>query len=233
MTFAREGADVFVHHFGDPQGAEHTAAEIRRHGRRAELMEADLSDPRQAQHVFEQAMQRLGRVDVLVNNAGGGASVSNSVETPLDEFTRVINLDLISPWVLCQAAAKEMTQRGSGVILNITSVHEEIPSPGGAAYDAAKAGLRNVTRTLALELGEKGIRINNIAPGMIATPMNEQTIADPQKLADATKNIPLRRPGEAQEVANIALFLASDEASYVTGSSYFVDGGLMQNTHGA
>jgi glucose 1-dehydrogenase len=233
ITFAREGADVFVHHYGDPEGAERTAEEIRRHGRRVELLEADLSDPHQAEEVFRQAAQRLGQIDILVNNAGGGASVSNSIKTPLDEFTRVINLDLISPWVLCQAAAKEMTRRGAGVIINITSVHEEIPSPGGAAYDAAKGGLRSITRTLALELGEKGVRINNIAPGMIATPMNEATIANPKKLADATKNIPMRRPGEAQEVANLALFLASDDASYVTGSSYFVDGGLMQNTHGA
>ncbi len=165
ITFAREGADVFVHHFGDPEGAQHTAQEIRRQGRRAELTEVDLSDPRQADAVFRQAAERLGRIDILVNNAGGGASVSNSVETPLEEFTRVINLDLISPWVLCQAPAREMSQRGSGVIINITSVHKEIPSPGGAAYDAAKGGLRSITWTLALELGEKGVRINNIAPG--------------------------------------------------------------------
>lgn len=141
----------------------------------------------------------------------------------------MINLDLISPWVLCQAAAKEMSSRGKGVIVNITSVHEEIPGPGGVAYDAAKAGLRSVSRTLAMELAPQGIRINNIAPGMIATPMTEESLSDPEKARQSTQRIPMGRPGQPQEIANVALFLASDDASYVTGSSYFVDGGLMQS----
>ena len=230
ITFAREGTDVAVHHFGDEEGAERTAEEIRRHGRRAELITGDFSDPVQARNVFEQAIERLGRVDILVNNAGAGASVSESVDTPLDEFVRVLNIDLVSPWALAQAAAKQMIPRGGGVILNVTSVHEEIPGPGGAAYSAAKAGLRNVTRTLALELGPQGVRIVNIAPGMIATPMNAETLADPEKLEQAVQNIPMRRPGQPQEVANLALFLASDEGSYITGNSVFIDGGLMQHT---
>jgi glucose 1-dehydrogenase len=231
LTFAREGADVAVHWFGDESGAQHTAEQIRSLGRRAELLPADLSDPGQAQFLFEQAVQRLGGpIDILVNNAGAGASVAASLDTPLDEFVRVLNLDLVSPWVLSQAAAQQMIQNArGGVILNVTSVHEEIPAPGGAAYDAAKGGLRNITRTLALELGPQQIRVNNIAPGMIATPMNAEVLADPRKLEQAVQNIPMRRPGQAQEVANLALFLASDEASYITGSSYFVDGGLTQH----
>jgi glucose 1-dehydrogenase len=116
----------------------------------------------------------------------------------------------------------------AGVIINITSVHEEIPSRGGAAYDAAKAGLRNITRTLAMELGPKGIRVNNIAPGFIATPMTREYLDDPAEMEKSRRHIPLHRPGRPEEVANVAVFLASKEASYVTGSSYFVDGGMMQ-----
>jgi glucose 1-dehydrogenase len=122
-----------------------------------------------------------------------------------------------------------MVERGAGVIINVTSVHEEIPSPGGAPYDAAKGGLRSISRTLALELAPQGVRVNNIAPGMIVTPMTADRVEDPQKLEESKQRIPMRRPGQPQEVANVALFLASDDASYVTGSSYFVDGGLTQN----
>ena len=233
VTFAREGADVVVHYNSDEQGAQATAEQVREHGRRVEVLQADLSDPRAAQTLYRNSVERLGRIDILVNNAGAGADVEASLDTPLDDFIRVINLDLISPWVLCQEAGKQMVERGGGVIINVTSVHEEIPGPGGAAYDAAKGGLRNITRTLAFELAPQGVRINNIAPGMIATPMNEETMADPEALKQAVSQIPMRRPGQPQEVANIALFLASDDASYVTGSSYFVDGGLMQNIGGA
>lgn len=233
ITFAREGADVIVHYHTDEQGARTTAEQIQQQGRRAEILQTDLSDPRNAQALFQHALQRLGAIDILVNNAGQGADVQQSADTPLDEFIRVINVDLISPWALCQAAVQHMAQRGSGVIINITSVHEEIPSPGGAAYDGAKGGLRSISRTLALELAPQGIRVNNIAPGMIATPMTADRLQDPQKAEQSKQRIPLRRPGEPQEVANVALFLASDDASYVTGSSYFVDGGLTQNVGGA
>ncbi len=224
---------MVVHYGHDEQGARNTAQQIQQHGRRAEILQADLSDPAAAQALFRQTLEKLGHVDILVNNAGAGANVEASLDTPLDDFIRVINIDLVSPWALCQAAGKHMVERGKGVIVNITSVHEEIPSPGGAAYDAAKGGLRSITRTLALELAPKGIRINNIAPGMIVTPMTANRVEDPQKLKDASEHIPLRRPGEPQEVANVALFLASDDGSYVTGSSYFVDGGLTQNVGGA
>jgi glucose 1-dehydrogenase len=233
ITFAREGANVVVHYGSDRQGAEDTAREIRQHGATAEILQADLSDPQNAQELFRQAVERLGQIDILVNNAGTGASAEQSLETTLDDFIRVINVDMVSPWVLCQAAAKEMVKRGSGTIVNITSVHEEIPSPGGAAYDAAKGGLRNITRTLALELAPHGVRINNIAPGMIATPMTADALEDPQKAEQSTQRIPMGRPGQPQEIANVALLLVSDDASYVTGSSYFVDGGLMQKVGGS
>lgn len=233
-TFAREGANVVVHYGSDQHGAERTAEQARQHGVNVEVFQADLADPQQAQQLFDQALQAMGQIDILVNNAGTGADVDRSIDTPLDDFTRVLTIDLISPWVLCQAAARHMIERKQpGAIINITSVHEEIPSPGGVAYDAAKGGLRSVTRTLALELAPHGIRINNIAPGMIATPMTAETLEDPEQAEQSTQRIPMGRPGKPQEIANVALLLASDDASYVTGSSYFVDGGLMQSVGGA
>ena len=231
-AFAREGADVLVQYHRDEQGAQRTAALVREAGRQAEVLQADFSDPRHAEAFFEQALQRLGRIDVLVNDAGTGAGVEASLDTTLDDFTRVLNIDLVSPWVLCRAAARHMQPRRQGAIVNITSVHEEIPIPGGAVYSAAKAGLRSITRNLAYELAPHGVRINNIAPGMIATPMTAEALNDPDKARTARERIPMGRPGRPEEVAAVAVFLASDDASYVTGSSYFVDGGLMQNIGG-
>jgi glucose 1-dehydrogenase len=126
-----------------------------------------------------------------------------------------------------------MVERGGGAIVNITSVHEEIPSPGNVAYDVAKGGLRMVARTLTAELAGKGVRVNNVAPGMIATPMTTERLLDPEQGEQAMKRIPMGRPGEPQEIANVVLFLVSDDASYVSGSTFFADGGLLQNVGGA
>ena len=144
----------------------------------------------------------------------------------------MLNTDLVSPWVISQAAARHMLSIGGGSIINITSVHEEIVLPGSVSYDAAKAGLRQVTRALALELAPRGVRINNIAPGMIDTEMTADRLRDPAKAEQSRRNIPMGRPGRPEEVAPVAVFLASDEASYVTGSSYYVDGGLMRHIGG-
>ncbi len=164
ITFAREGANVVVHYGSDREGAESTAERCRQHGARVEVLQTDLAEPRNAQQLYQQATERLGPIDILVNNAGAGADVENSIDTPLEDFVRVPNIDLVSPWALCQAAARRMAGRGGGAIVNITSVHEEIAGRGGVAYDAAKAGLRNVTRPLALGLAPQQVRINNLPP---------------------------------------------------------------------
>lgn len=233
IAFAREGADVLVHYHQDDAGIADTAARVREVGRRAEILQADFTDPHRAEEFFAHAVALMGRFDVVVNNAGVGAATRRSLDAVIDEFLRVVHVDLVSPWAITRAAALHMLEQGrGGAIINITSVHEEMVLPGSAAYDAAKAGLRSITRTLALELAAKGIRINNIAPGMIDTPMTAGTLSDPKGAEHARRNIPMGRPGRPEEVAAVAVFLASDEASYVTGSSYFVDGGLMRNIGG-
>ena len=233
IAFARHGADVLVHYHQDADGARDTAAQVRAAGRRAEVLQADFSDPQGAGAFFVQALETMGGVHVLVNDAGVGSGRSHSLDTTLDEFRHILNVDLLAPWLLCQAVARHMAAHGGGAIVNITSVHEEISQPGSVAYDAAKAALRSVTRTLALELASKGVRLNNVAPGLIATPLTAKKINDPERAAHDRKQIPMHRPGEPHEVANVVLFLASDAASYVTGSSYLVDGGLLRNIGGA
>jgi glucose 1-dehydrogenase len=183
--------------------------------------------------LFERAVAELGRIDILVNNAGMGASAESSLDIPLATVQEVINLDLVSPFVLAQLAAKGMVERGGGAIVNISSVHEEIPSPGNAPYDCAKGGLRMMARTFALELAPHKVRVNNIGPGMIATPMTAERLHDPEQGEQSVQRIPMGRPGEPQEIADVALFLASDNASYVTGVTFFADGGLMRNVGGA
>jgi len=198
------------------------------------VLQADLTDPRNAQTLFEQAVARLGRIDILVNNAGKGADSASSLDVPLAPLAEVLNLDLVSPFVLSQLAAKAMIERGEGgVIVNISSVHEEISSPGNAPYDMAKGGLRMMARTLAVELAPHRVRVNNIGPGLTATPMTTERLHDPEQSEQSLQRIPLGRAAEPQEMANVALFLASDDASYVTGSTYFADGGLMQSVGGA
>ena len=231
-TFAREGADVLVHYHDDVDGANATAESVRACGRRTATVQADFSDPQQAGTFIERATQALGSPDVLVNNAGIGSSHKHSLDMSLEEFRRILEVDLVVPWLLCQAAAQHMVVRGGGAIVNITSVHEEISLPGSAAYDAAKAALRSITRTLALELAPRGVRLNNVAPGLIATPLTAGTVNTPERMLKAAQQIPMRRAGAPQEVANVVLFLASDEASYITGASYVVDGGLMRNIGG-
>jgi len=228
ITFAREGADVGVLMHNDKRGAEQTAHAIQHHGRRAEMFEADFSTPGGAEGLIAEVLARMRRIDVLVNDAGTGAGSETSLETSTDEFLRVLNVDLVAPFILAREAGKHMAERGTGSIINITSVHEEIPQAGGAAYCASKGGLKMVTKCLALELAAKGVRVNNIAPGMITSPMTTPELIDAEKAKEAMGKIPMHRQGEAQEIANVALFLASDEASYVTGSSYFADGGLRQ-----
>jgi glucose 1-dehydrogenase len=226
-ALADAGADIAVHYGTDRQGAETTAEAIHRQGRKATILQADLGEPRQAQPLFQQALQALGQVDILVNCAGTSSPQGGALQEPLDDFIHLLNVDLVSPFALCQAAGQHMAGRGSGNIVNISSVSQWIVDPQSTAYHAAKGGLKNLTESFALELAPKGVRVNSVAPGLVATPMTAEKLKDPQQAEQSRKRIPLQRIGQPQDIANVVLFLVSDQASFITGVSYPVDGGTM------
>jgi glucose 1-dehydrogenase len=189
-------------------------------GGRAHWVVGDVSEPETCERLVAETLEALGRIDVLVNNAG--VTVARPVlELGAEDFDRIFGIDVRGAFLLSVAAAKEMRRRGDGSIVNITSVHEHVPRPGFALYAAAKAALGMLTRSLALELGADGIRVNAVAPGAIATERNVEADA----LAD---EVPLGRPGEPEEVAGLVSYLASEEARYVTGASFLIDGGMSQ-----
>ena len=180
----------------------------------------DLSDPATPERLVREVVEKLGSLDVLVNNAGVTVS-KPALELTAEDFDRIFAVDVRAAFLLAIAAAREMRTRGGGVIVNVTSVHEHVPRPGFALYAPAKAALGMITRSLALELGPDQIRVVSVAPGAIATERN--TEAD-----DLSREIPLGRPGEPEEVAALVSYLVSDEARYVSGASYLIDGALVQ-----
>jgi glucose 1-dehydrogenase len=180
------------------------------------------------QNLIEQTVGRFGRLDILVNNAGIEFK-HPFLEFPFDLWQKVIAVDLTGPWLCAQAAARQMVKQGDGGrIVNISSVHEDLPMPTNAAYCSAKGGLRMLMRTIAVELAPHKITVNNIAPGAIYTPIDADVEANPAFEEKLMAEIPLGRWGKPEEVADLALFLASDSASYCTGSTFFVDGGMIR-----
>jgi NAD(P)-dependent dehydrogenase (short-subunit alcohol dehydrogenase family) len=187
---------------------------------RAHWLVGDLSDPAAPEQLVEEAVSALGQLDVLVNNAG--ISVAKRVlDVTSEDFDAIFAVDVRGALLLSTAAAKRMREAGGGVIVNVTSVHEHMPRVGFAVYASAKAALGMLTRSLALELGPDGIRVNAVAPGAIATERNAEAAA-------VSRDAPLRRPGQPEEVAALVSYLVGDGAGYVTGASILVDGGLAQ-----
>jgi glucose 1-dehydrogenase len=229
IALAQSGADVVVNYRSDSgrEAAEATGKAIEEAGRRAVLIKADMSDPEQIAALFDQADAAFGRLDILVNNAGIGGE-GTGIDQTLDDWQRVIAVNLTAPYICTQHAVRLMRRGGAGGrILNITSVHEEAPGGGAIAYTASKAGLRNLTRASALQLAPEGIYVVSVAPGMILTNMNAEASEDEETLRAAEAQIPARRAGQPADIGNVVTFLASDEASYITGSTIFVDGGWM------
>ncbi len=214
-----DGFALAFHTRDEEDDARERFDEIAAHGR-AEWVPGDVADPETCERIVREAVEKLGRIDVLVNNAGVTAA-KPALDLTSDDFDRIFTIDVRGAFLLARAAALSMKASGGGAIVNITSVHEHIPRPGFALYAAGKAALGMLTRSLALELAADGIRVNAVAPGAIATERNEE--------ADAlVSEIPLGRPGEPEEVAGLVSYLAGDEARYVSGASILIDGAMAQ-----
>ncbi|MGW6568620.1 SDR family oxidoreductase [Streptomyces sp. NPDC054975] len=226
VRLAAAGMDVGVTWHSDRRGAEETAAEVRAQGRKAHVEHLDLTRLPGAADVVDVLADRLGGIDVLVNNAGTGTSTP-FVELDHDTVRQVLDVDLVGPLLCGQRAARRMIRQGhGGRIVNVTSVHEHQPRVGAAPYCAAKGGLGLLTQVMALELAAHGITVNAVAPGEIATPMTGQE--DTDVTTEQRPGVPLGRPGDAREVAAVIAFLTGPDASYVTGASWAVDGGMLR-----
>lgn len=225
VALAAEGFDLGITWHQDEVGAQDTAEEVRAAGARAEVRRLDLDQPPRAADVIDDLVAALGGIDALVNNAGTGHS-EPFVDHDFAAWQHVLRVDLDGAFLCGQRAARHMIDTGTaGAIVNVTSVHEHVPLRGSAAYCAAKGALGQLTQVMALELAEHGIRVVSVAPGEIATPMTGQEDDD---VGTKTRDgIPLGRPGDAREIGSVIAFLASPAASYLTGTSVVVDGGML------
>jgi glucose 1-dehydrogenase len=229
IAFAQEGAAVVVDYVGKPSIAADTINKITGINGKALGAEADISQPGDVNALMAKAVESFGSLDILINNAGIEKKFP-FVDYPLAEFQRIVAVNLIGPFLCSQAAAKQMIkQQKGGRIINISSIHEDLPMPTNAPYCATKGGLRMLMRTMAVELAPYQITVNNIGPGAIYTPIDRDVESDAKLNDQILAEIPLRRWGKPEEVAQLAVYLASDAAAYVTGSTHFIDGGMLRN----
>jgi glucose 1-dehydrogenase len=226
---AEEGANIVIDYVGNPLPANETVAKIQEGGRRGLAVEADISSVDQIHSLMKQAIDYFGAVDVLINNAGVEKHAS-IWEISEHDYDLVLNINLKGAIFASQAFVQHrMAEKKPGKIINLSSVHEELPFPHFTPYCASKGGMKMMMRNLSIELAPYGITVNNIAPGAIETPINTALLNDPVKLKALLENIPLGRLGQVGDVGGVAAFLASSDADYITGATIVVDGGLTWN----
>lgn len=226
VRLAQEGANVVVNDINENEDSQRTLELIQRAGAEAHFIRADISDVKEVYGLIDQAVAHFGKLDILVNNAGVERKDA-FWDIKEDDYELVMGVNLKGAVFASQAFAKYvMKAEHGGKIINISSTHEELPFPYHTTYCLSKGGMKMLTRNLSIELAPYGITINNVAPGAIKTALNEHVLQNPQLLDKIINNISLRRMGEPEDVAGIVAFLASKEADYVTGSTYYVDGGL-------
>ncbi|HZL37557.1 MAG TPA: SDR family oxidoreductase [Tepidisphaeraceae bacterium] len=228
QRFAAEGAHVALNYRVRGNNADEAAAILKTFATEGMAAPADVSVRSEVEAMMASVVKKFGRIDIAVNNAGMEIK-KPFLEVTDDEWNKVMSVNLYGSFIVSQAAARQMVRQGAGgKLVFISSVHEDIPFPEYTAYCASKGGIRMMMRNLAMELAPYKINCNNIAPGAIATPINQKVLDDPQQKKNAISEIPWGRFGKPEEVAGVAVFLASEEADYVTGSTYYIDGGLTQ-----
>ncbi|MGL5833319.1 MAG: glucose 1-dehydrogenase [Waterburya sp.] len=229
LRLATERAKIIINYRSHPEEAQEVLGKVEAAGSQGHIVQADLSNLEEINYLVKEGIDRFGKIDILVNNAGLEKRASFWDVTE-EDYDKVVDVNLKGVFFTTQAVVKHLKETGrAGKIINISSVHEELPFPHFTAYCVSKGGMKMMMRNLAVELGELGITINNVAPGAIATPINQTLLNNPEELQKVTQNIPLGRMGKPEDVAGMVAFLSSDEADYITGSTFYVDGGLLWN----
>lgn len=228
VRFAQEGAHVAVNYLPGGTREADAQAEVAAFTTEGLAVGGDVSKRDDVQSMIDATVAKFGRLDILINNAGIEIN-KPFLDVTDDEWNKVLNVNLFGTYLCTQIAAKQMVKQGpGGKIVNISSTHEDIPFQGYTSYCASKGAVKMLMRNLCLEFAPYKINVNNIAPGAIATPINQKVLDDPEASKNALSEVPWGRWGTPEDVAGVALFLASDEADYVTGSTYYIDGGLVQ-----
>jgi glucose 1-dehydrogenase len=232
LAAAAEGANVVIDYIADPDATTELAGKVEAAGGKAVGVKADVSQVDDLRRIVQAAVDNFGRLDVMVNNAGIETRTS-ILDTTEQDYQKVLDVNLKSAFFGTQLAAKQfIAQGGGGVVINISSVHEDWPMPGNIPYCVSKGGTRMLARTAGIELGAHGIRVVNVGPGAVATPINASTMNDPDKMKALNAAIPLGRMAQPAEIADVVVFLASGKGGYLTSTSVFVDGGIMQGSLG-